>query len=132
EDYEFSDLPAVLSECSVSLKQRDPRWKSKSGGGHASGGSSGYGGGLGGSSFPGSRDVLIGKVEIQLDELGFDSEMEGWWPLIGETKNGGEEKVGEMFIKVGMEELIVLCADEYQQLSAVSGLAGAMCVYMGP
>lgn len=114
EDYEFPDLPAVLSEVAVVLKQRDPRWKQKTNGSVI--GSGGHGGGLGGSSVPGSRDVVIGRVEIRLEELKFENDTEGWWPLVGE----GGEKVGEMFLKIGMEELIVLCADEYKALSEVN------------
>ena len=34
---------------------------------------------------------------------------------------GAEERIGEMFLKIGMEELIVLMAHEYRELSEVSG-----------
>lgn len=123
EDYEFSDLPAVLSDVAVILKQRDPRWKkhgSGSGGGPGTvTGSGGFGGGLGGTSLPGGRDMTIGRVDIQLDELKVDNETEGWWPLINVSK-GTEAQIGEMFLKIGLEELIVLMGDEYKGLSKVS------------
>ncbi|KAF8471191.1 hypothetical protein BDZ91DRAFT_791397 [Kalaharituber pfeilii] len=120
EDYEFPDLPAVLSDVAVVLKQRDPRWK-KNGGGSGGGpgtvtGSGGFGGGLGGTSIPGARDTIIGRVDIQLDELKVDNETECWWPLIN-TAKGTEDKIGEMLLKVGLEELIVLMGDEYKGLS---------------
>lgn len=116
EDYEFPDLPAILSDVGVVLKQRHPRWKTKGAGSVT--GSGGFGGGLGGVSVPGSKDAIIGRVDIQLDELKFDNDTEGWWPLISANK-GVEEKVGEMFLKIGMEELIVLMAHEYKEISEV-------------
>jgi len=123
EDYEFSDLPVVLSDVAVILKQRDPRWK-KNGAGTAGGpgtvtGSGGFGGGLGGTSLPGGKDTVLGRVDIQLDELKVDNETEGWWPLINVSK-GTEDKIGEMFLKIGLEELIVLMGSEYKGLSEVS------------
>ena len=125
EDYEFPDLPAVLSDVAVILKQRDPRWK-KNGGGTPGGpgtvtGSGGFGGGLGGTSIPGGKDAVMGRVDIQLDELKLDGDTEGWWPLMSSTK-GTEEKLGDLFLKIGFEELIVLMADEYRGLSEVSTL----------
>lgn len=116
EDYEFPDLPAILSDVAVVLKQRHPRWKTKGAGSVT--GSGGFGGGLGGVSVPGSKDAVIGRVDIQLDELKFDNETEGWWPLVS-TSKGMEEKVGEMFLKIGVEELIVLMAHEYKEISGV-------------
>lgn len=116
EDYEFPDLPAILSDVAVVLKQRHPRWKTKGAGSVT--GSGGFGGGLGGVSVPGSKDAVIGRVDIQLDGLEFDHGAEGWWPLIS-TSKGVEEKVGEMFLKIGVEELIVLMAHEYKEISEV-------------
>ncbi|RPB24447.1 hypothetical protein L211DRAFT_164418 [Terfezia boudieri ATCC MYA-4762] len=120
EDYEFSDLPAVLSDVAVVLKQRDPRWK-KNGAGTAGGpgtvtGSGGFGGGLGGTSLPGGKDTVLGRVDIQLDELKVDNETEGWWPLINVSK-GTEDKIGEMLLKIELEELIVLMSSEYKGIS---------------
>lgn len=116
EDYEFPDLPAILSDVGVVLKQRHPRWKTKGAGTVT--GSGGFGGGLGGVSVPGSKDALIGRVDIQLDELRFDNDTEGWWPMVS-TSKGMEEKIGEVFLKIGMEELIVLMAHEYKDISDV-------------
>jgi len=118
EDYEFPDLPAILSDVRVVLKQRHPRWKVKGSGSVT--GSGGFGGGLGGVSVPGSKDAIIGTVEIQFDELKMETDTERWWPLMSAAK-GAEERIGEMFLKIGMEELIVLMAHEYKELSDVSG-----------
>lgn len=119
EDYEFCDLPAVLSDVAVVLKQRDPKWKTNPKASGSVAGSGGFGGGLGGSSMPGSRDMVLGRVEIQLSTLTADNnKMERWFPLMVGPKNN-EERVGEMFLKVELEELVVLTGAEYQQLSNV-------------
>jgi hypothetical protein len=119
EDYEFSDLPSVLTEIAVVLKQRDPRWKVKVNG-QAAAGSGGFGGGLGGVSLPGSNDVVIGKVDVRLDELSRGNhEIERWFPLLTTRKNGTDFSVGEMYLRAETEELIVLMGAEYVQLSEV-------------
>lgn len=118
EDYEFQDLPTGLTDVAVVLKQRDPRQKYKSSAMVA--GSNGYGGGIGGVSMPGSRDLVIGRVDVQLDDLsGPRSEMEGWLGLKAQIKEGVYERVGELYIKVEMQELIVLMGCEYKDLSTV-------------
>lgn len=116
EDYEFPDLPAILSDVGIVLKQRHPRWKTKGTGTVT--GSAGFGGGLGGISVPGSKDAIVGTVDIQFDELKVETDTERWWPLVMMVK-GVEERVGEMFLTVRMEELIVLMAHEYKDLSEV-------------
>jgi hypothetical protein len=122
EDYEFPDLPAVLSDVGIVLKQRHPRWKTK-GAGSVTGPGGGFGGGLGGTSVPGSKDAVIGTVEIQFDELKMETDTERWWPLVSTVK-GVEEKIGEVFLTIGMEELIVLMAHEYKDISEVGNLCG--------
>jgi hypothetical protein len=119
EDYEFPDLPSVLTDVCVVLKQRDPRWKVKVNG-QVVAGSGGFGGGLGGVSLPGSNDVIIGRVDVRLDELtGGNHEIERWFPLLTTRKNGTDYSVGEMYLRAETEELIVLMGAEYEQLSKV-------------
>ncbi|KAF8252597.1 hypothetical protein K440DRAFT_644779 [Wilcoxina mikolae CBS 423.85] len=116
EDYEFPDLPTVLTDVAVVLKQRDPRWKTKIHGTVA--GSGGFGGGLGGVSLPGNNDVVIGRVDVKLDELcGEKNEFERWLPLTNTSIYGIEERVGEMYLRAETEELIVLMSSEYNELS---------------
>jgi hypothetical protein len=117
EDYEFTDLPTVLVDAGVVLKQRDPRWKTKAVGSVT--GSGGYGGGLGGMSLPGANDAVIGRVDVRLDDLNTSTAMEGWLPLTNTRKDGNEERVGEVYLKIEMEELIVLMGSEYKELLEV-------------
>ncbi|PWW72423.1 hypothetical protein C7212DRAFT_232504 [Tuber magnatum] len=134
EDYEFPDLPAILSDVGVVLKQRHPKWKTRGSGSVT--GSGGFGGGLGGVSVPGSKDAVIGAVEIQFDELKMETDTERWWPLMS-TAKGAEERIGEMFLKIGMEELVVLMAHEYMELSELlhsfsSGVTMEIAQVVGP
>jgi len=118
EDYEFPDLPTVLTDVAVVLKQRDPRWKTKIQGTVA--GSGGFGGGLGGVSLPGNNDAVIGRVDVKLDEFcGEKNEFERWLPLTNTRGDGVEERVGEMYLRAETEELIVLMSSEYNELSKV-------------
>ncbi|KAI5794561.1 hypothetical protein FPQ18DRAFT_155657 [Pyronema domesticum] len=108
EDYEFPDLPTVLTDVSVVLKQRDPRWKQMTKV-HA-----GYVPGI----LPGGNDVVIGKVEVKLDELcGDRGEGERWLPLTMPRSDGFDERVGELYLRAETEELIVLMSTEYTELS---------------
>ncbi|TGZ76730.1 hypothetical protein EX30DRAFT_312068 [Ascodesmis nigricans] len=118
EDYEFPDLPTALTDIAVVLKQRDPRNKTKPMG--IVTGYSGYGGGLGGMSLPGSHDAIIGRINVTVDALkGDGNRIEGWMPLMSAIKEGVEERVGELYAKVEVEELTVLMALEYKALSTL-------------
>jgi len=118
EDYEFPDLPTVLTDIAVVLKQRDPRTRSKANGGGTVTGSGGFGGGLGGVSLPGSNDTIIGRVDVRLDRL-VKNEFEQWLPLINIRRDGSDEQIGEMYLRAETEELIVLMGSEYKVLSDV-------------
>ncbi|KAI5857977.1 hypothetical protein BZA05DRAFT_111491 [Tricharina praecox] len=115
EDYEFPDLPTVLTDVAVVLKQRDPRWRTKANGSTVAG-SGGFGGGLGGVSLPGSNDTIIGRVDVRLDRL-TKNEFERWLPLVNARRDGTDEHIGEMYLRAETEELIVLMGSEYKVLS---------------
>ena len=118
EEFEFQDLPAVLSMTSVLLKKRPPgpphnertlRIESKkmydslqtSDGGEATGAI--------------SFDQTFGKVDIYLDDLEPGKETEKWWPL----QNIYGHSVGEALVSIHSEENIILMAKEYQPMSEV-------------
>jgi GTPase-activator protein for Ras-like GTPase/C2 domain len=116
-DFEFSDLPAVVSTTKVVLKSRD-------------GGRSHFQGDILGASTTatvpeglrpsvdnGSQgvDVTYGSVDIHLDDLAQGKEQETWWPLV----NDNGSKVGEIQLKVELEELVVLMSQDYQALSDI-------------
>ncbi|KAH0542338.1 hypothetical protein FGG08_003275 [Glutinoglossum americanum] len=117
EDYEFFDLPTVLSRISIVLKKREKRsigpevvMSSSSPSAHAAIGA------LVETSEAASGaplDVTYGRLEIELEELEHGREAEGWWPLL----NQKGENIGDMFVKLRAEELVVLMSQDYQLLS---------------
>lgn len=72
-------------------------------------------------SLPGSQDAIIGRVNVTVDELKEEgNRIEGWMPLMSVIKEGVEERVGELYARVEVEELTVLMASEYNVLSKVN------------
>ena len=114
EEFEFLDLPAVLSTASLLLKKRPPsNSRSEKHGQEITSASDSFasdaGGGFAGISF----DQTCGKTDIYLDDLGPNQEMEKWWPLVNMYGNG----VGEVLVKVSTEECVILMARDYQPMS---------------
>ena len=116
EEFEFLDLPAVLSTASLLLKKRPPSQNHNERGAHhdpkptsdafdSSEGTGGYAG----ISF----DQTCGKVDVYLDDLGPTQELEKWWPLVNMYGNS----VGEVLVKVSAEESVILMARDYQPMS---------------
>ena len=58
-------------------------------------------------------DLLFGKVDLQLDDIEKATDTERWWPIINED----DDLVGELLMKVRIEELVVLMGRDYQPLS---------------
>ncbi|KAK0108266.1 hypothetical protein ONS95_003084 [Cadophora gregata] len=103
EDCEFLDLPAHLPSLSVVLKQLD----------HPMGATHGF---LSSSSVhvPGPAvDLICGTVEIPLDKLDRVKDNEAWWPILDDQ----QDPVGEIFLRVRHDELVVLLAKDYQPIS---------------
>ncbi|KAI4847842.1 Rho GTPase activation protein, partial [Aureobasidium sp. EXF-8845] len=116
EEFDYLDLPAVLTSASVLLKRRPPDLSSpreqhelrlvheawlpdpsqKTGG-----------------SMPVQTDQTLGKIEIYLEELEASKEVEKWWPVI----NQHDENVGEILIKARAEENVILMAKDYKPLN---------------
>jgi hypothetical protein len=116
EEFDYLDLPAVLTSASVLLKRRPPDLSSpreqhelrlvheawlpdpsqKTGG-----------------SMPVQTDQTLGKIEIYLEELEASKEVEKWWPVM----NQHDENVGEILIKARAEENVILMAKDYKPLN---------------
>ncbi|KAL8800210.1 MAG: hypothetical protein Q9182_005332 [Xanthomendoza sp. 2 TL-2023] len=113
EDFQFTDLPPVLSSAAVEIKSRDPGQKDWT------------------LVSDGPLDLeraqldpltIVGDIEISpLDsvygvvELQFDDPVktEKWWPII----NSAGDVVGETLMVLRVEELVVLMGKDYQPLS---------------
>jgi hypothetical protein len=116
EEFEFSDLPAVLSVASVVLKKRPPSIPHNERSMHKEQkrihdaiNSSEFSGGQTGLTF----DQQIGKVDIYLDDLEAGKAVEKWWPLL----NLFGQSVGEVLVSVTAEESVILMARDYQPMS---------------
>lgn len=115
ENFEFLDLPPVLSSASVVIKRRPPtnahsREKQESRLIHeAYGLTDDQHGGYSGLTF----DVVCGKVEIVLQELEEEKEVEKWWPIV----NMYNQRVGEVLIKTRIDEGVILMQRDYRSLS---------------
>ena len=116
EDFEFFDLPPVLSSTSVTIKTRNPGqrdWTLVSQGPldieH---------GDINPLSIVGDieispLDMQFGKVDLRLDDIDKATDTERWWPIINEN----DDVVGELLMKVRIDELVVLMGRDYQPLS---------------
>ena len=116
EDYNFYDLPPVLSSTSIALKTRnlaEKDWTIVAHGPYALGQSNSRPMTLVGDVEVSSLDTILGTVELRLDDLERGKDFEKWWPIMTEQ----EETVGEMLMKVRAEELVVLMSKEYQPMS---------------
>jgi GTPase-activator protein for Ras-like GTPase/C2 domain len=118
EEFDFQDLPAVISVATIILKKRPPgpphnerslRDQSKKM--YDSLQTSDGGGASGAISF----DQTYGKVDIYLDDLESGKELEKWWPV----HNIYGQHVGEVFVRVASEENIILMARDYQPMSEI-------------
>ncbi|KAH6674301.1 RasGAP protein-like protein [Halenospora varia] len=102
EDYQFHDLPTHLPKLSIILKKVDTTVSSQ--------------GFRSSTSIHGqdtTEESVFGTVEIVVDKLERGKDNEAWWPLLDDLK----EPVGEMFLKLRHDELVVLLAKEYEPLS---------------
>lgn len=117
EEFEFQDLPAVISVASIVLKKRPPNstlmkemdvqkeMKKMYDSLSASDGGS--------PNAAISFDQTFAKVDIYLDDVLAGGEVEKWWPL---TNLYGHQ-VGEVSVRVEADESIILMARDYQPMS---------------
>ncbi|TKA65096.1 hypothetical protein B0A49_08979 [Cryomyces minteri] len=114
EEFNFEDLPAVLSNASIVVKRRpldhtSDREKLESRQVQEAYGFFDTPGAYSGIHF----DQTCGKVDIYPDELEACKEIEKWWPIINEHG----QNVGEIFVRALAEEGVILMARDYQPLS---------------
>ena len=113
EDYEFSDLPPILTSVSVAIKSRSngqKDWTSVSDDRFDY--SSGDVDNLGkvGDVLVAPLDTLVGSVNIQIEEMERNRDCEQWWALTNELN----ELVGEVLMKVRVDEIVVLMSKHYE------------------
>lgn len=116
EDYNFVDLPPVLSSTSIAIKTRNlaqKDWTIVSHGPCALGQGNSRPMTMVGDVEVSSLDTILGTVDLRLDDIERGKEIEKWWPILDEQ----DGTVGETFMKVRAEELVVLMSKEYQPVS---------------
>lgn len=111
EEFEYPDLPTVLTSASVQLRRRPPdtmtvREQHERRLVHEAYGTVDTQSG-------GILDETMGKIEIYLDELEGAKEIEKWWPVM----NSSGEQLGEILIKARAEENVILMSRDYEPLS---------------
>lgn len=103
EDCEFQDLPAYLPKLSVTLKRIQ----------HPEVATHGF---LSSSSVhvpDHPTEVICGTVAIPMQKLEKGKDSEAWYPIIDDQ----QEALGEIFLKIRYDELVVLLAKDYQEIS---------------
>lgn len=115
EEFEFVDLPPVLSSAVLEVKTRNPGQKDWALAhapldlekGHINPQT------IEGDIEVSPLDLTYGKVDLRVDEIERAVDTERWWPIL----NAQDEVVGEMFMKVRIEELVVLMGRDYASVS---------------
>ncbi|KAG8529437.1 uncharacterized protein KY384_006074 [Bacidia gigantensis] len=115
EDFEFSDLPPVFSSSAIELKSRNPGQKAWS---LTRAPSDLKRGDINPATIDGDvqvspLDLVYGKVDIRLDSLERATDTERWWQLI----NDQEDVVGEMLMRIRVDELVVSMGRDYAMIS---------------
>lgn len=60
-------------------------------------------------------DSLCGAVELNLNEIGRGVDIEKWWPILNEYN----EVVGKLFMRVRLDETVILMSKEYEELGTM-------------
>ncbi|CAD6580969.1 MAG: hypothetical protein ASARMPRED_000386 [Alectoria sarmentosa] len=111
EDFEFVDLPPVLSSASIEIKTRNPGQKDWT---LAHAPIDLERGDINPHSIDGEievspLDMTYGRLDLRLDDLERATDTEKWWPIVNEQ----EQVVGDILMKVRIEELVVLMSQDY-------------------
>lgn len=115
EDFEFTDLPPILSSSSVELKTRNPGQKDWT---LAHAPLDLKQGNINPHSIEGDievspLDLPFGKLDFRLDDVERATDIERWWPIV----NDQGLNVGEMLMRVRVEELVVLMGRDFAPIS---------------
>lgn len=114
EDFEFVDLPPVLTSASIAVKTRNPGQKDWT---LAHAPIDLERGDINPHSIDGDievspLDMTYGTLDLKLDDFQRATDTERWWPIVDEQ----EHVVGEILMKVRIEELVVLMTQDYEPI----------------
>ena len=118
EEFKFQDLPDGLSTISFMLKKRPPNASHKEQSpwtrderSQKQNSLSSYDVTAGYAEV--SIDILLGQLDIYVDDLNPEKDAERWWPIT----NLYGQKVGEMMVKIGVEENVLFMTKDYRPLA---------------
>ena len=114
EDFEFADLPPVLDSASIEVKTRNPGQKDWT---LAHAPIDLERGDINPHSIDGDievspLDMTYGTLHLRLDDLEKATDTEKWWPIVNEQ----EQIVGDVLVKVRIEQLVVLMSQDYRPM----------------
>jgi GTPase-activator protein for Ras-like GTPase len=115
EDFVFGDLPPVLSSALVFLKVRNPdekEWTTVTTGLYtlALGDNSPMS--VDGEIQVSSHDTVVGKIELQLDDMERGSDIDKRWSIL----DNSDTPLGYILMKLRLTEIIVLMKEDYSPL----------------
>lgn len=117
-NFTFKDLPSLLNRIAVIVRVGNPgeqEWTMIAHGPYDMSGDAALLTGVGGIEIS-SHDSVLGKVNITMEELDeTDSPIEKWWPIL----DNGNKVVGQMLMRLDLQETVILLQDEYQDLLAL-------------
>lgn len=116
EDFEIVDLPAVISMASVQVKTRNSSqrdWTLVARNPYTIEHENINPLSVVGDIEISPLDLTYGKVDFRFDEIERGTDTEKWWPIMNEHG----ENVGDLLMKVRIDELVVLVGRDYQPLS---------------
>ncbi|KAJ5232081.1 hypothetical protein N7468_005037 [Penicillium chermesinum] len=113
EEFTFNDLPPVLSQASILIKNLNPAqrdWTLIAHGNYSGQGVNAVN--MLDEIEVSTNDSIIGRVDLRLDELDPGVGLEKWWPILDDH----DQPIGEMFMKAHLEETVVLMSEQYEPL----------------
>jgi hypothetical protein len=116
EDYEFADLPPVISSAAVSLRSKSLSkrdWTSVSDDRFDQNNKDVDNLGLISDIHVSPLDTQVGTVDLRLDDVERGKDHEQWWNLTNEHN----EVVGEILMKIRIDEAVVLMSKHYEPMS---------------
>jgi GTPase-activator protein for Ras-like GTPase len=136
DEFTLMDLPSSLNRVAVVVRAGNPgeqEWTMIAHGPYdMSAGEAGLLSGLGGIEIS-SHDSVIGKIEVQIDELEREGNIEKWMPIVDST----DRVAGQILMKLALQESVVLMSEDYTELSTLlhnwsNSLTSQMAHALGP
>lgn len=117
DEFSFKDLPSSLNRIAIVVRLGNPgeqEWTMIAHGPYDISVDAGYLSGVGGIEIS-SHDSVVGSVAVQMDELESQHSIDKWWDIL----DSSDRKVGQLLMKISLQETVVLMSDEYAEVQAL-------------